>query len=152
VISGKIKTYEEPRKYQSYNFYDNDSHEWGDFGGIGFRQKTPTYSEQPKLIQEAIEIAATLGFIVGARVKRRNGIENLGTITHIHESFTQAWNYSTGELEPIKVTWDNKAGATGGAYDYSIADLELVIPSKLPALFLKKDEFHEGLPNLHQSC
>lgn len=151
MIVGSIKTYEEPVKYKPHQ-YHGDFSEWENYAGFGMRQKTPSYSEQPAIIQEAVEIAASLGFVLGARVKRRNGIENLGTITHIHEFFNQAWNFSTGELEPIKVTWDNKAGNTSGTFDYSIADLELVSSPKPMLALVKKDEFHEGLPYLQQSC
>lgn len=153
MITGKIKKYDEPVKYNSYRggAFGGDYEDWnGMHVGMGgsCRTSAPSYSDQPRILEEAVDVARMLGFTLGARVKRRNGIDNLGTIIHIHQYFQQAWNYTTGELEPFKVQWDTKSATTGGAYDYGIQDIELVEPVKVVETTEKKDDFHEGILHL----
>ncbi len=149
MITGRINPHEEPAKYQTYQGNDDDWNGMGYQTGWQHRPQTPLYAEQPGILKEAVDIAAKLGFTLGARVKRKNGIDNLGTITHIHQWFSQAWNYTNGELEPFKVTWDNRSGQSGGAFDYGIQDLELVEAAKEVVIVNeKKDDFHEGILHL----
>jgi len=153
MITGSIKKYEEPAKYNTYQgMLDGDEGWQYMYQGMSNRYQAPPHAKQAEILQEAVDTARLLGFHVGARVKRRNGIDNLGTIIHIHQFFSQAFNYSTGELEPFKVQWDTKQGTTGGAFDYGIQDLDVVEPEKVVIDLTKKDEFHEGLPHLYQSC
>lgn len=153
MITGKIRLYDEPiRSYQSTTNYRRSQGYDEMYGGM-YQVQTPLFKDQGPILEEAIKTGASMGFILGARVKRRTGTGSTGTIVYVHQSFTQAWNYSTGELEPFKVTWDGVHGGQNGTFDYSIADLELVADSNTPAIFKAlqqqlKEEHDETLLNL----
>ena len=153
MITGSIKTHTEPYRYKPSAATNDDWQDYQGWNQIGFRQPTPSFSDQPRLLEEAVSTAAMMGFVLGARVKRRNGIDNQGTITHIHNTFGLAWNYSTGELEPFKVLWDCKPGTKEFSFDYGIPDLEFVAP---PTPFSPVTHYkgiqNENLSDLHQSC
>lgn len=153
MISGTIRLHEEPvRSYQSN--YRRGQDAYNDMYGSMYQTRTPLYKDQAPILEEAIKVAASMGFILGARVKRKSGNGNAGTITHIHPTFTMAWNYSTGELEPFKVTWDGNHGNNNGTFDYGIQDLVLEDEKQQPLIFQAlqqqlKEEHNETLLNLY---
>lgn len=149
MISGSIKTHKEPEK--AVSSWVADEYDWHTYGGYRQHKSPPKFSDWPKILEDAVVCARQLGFTIGARVKRLNGIGTLGTIIHIHESLSLAWNYSTGELEPLKVQWDIGSGTPGGAFDYGIQDLELIESAPVIDIFTK-ESVHENLSNLHQPC
>jgi len=156
VITGSIKTHDEPVKYKKttphwvseWDQYDLDRH---------------SYHVEPinwKVLDDAlfttINRGTLKGLIHGARV-RRSGLystKGLGTITHIHRTHTLAYNYSKKTLEPFKVTWDNIPGTTvGGTFDYSPEGIETVEENKhLPILLVQtKDNNNENHLHLCES-
>lgn len=152
MISGTIRLHEEPvNSYQSNFRRGQDT--YNDMYGSIYRTNTPLYKDQAPIIEEALKIGQELGFVLGARVKRKSGNGNVGTITHVHSSFSQAWNYSSGELEPFKVTWDGVNGTMNGTFDYGMQDLVLEDEKQQPLIFLAlqqqlKEEQDETLLNL----
>lgn len=149
MISGSIKTHEEPKKITTT--YSSNDDDWHTYGGYSIQRSPPKFSEWSEILEDAVNCAKQIGFIVGARVKRLNGIGTLGTIIHIHDTFSKAWNFSTGELEPFRVQWDTANRTPGGTFDYGIQDLELV--ESAPVInIITKESTHENLSNLHQPC
>ena len=127
MISGSIRTYEEPVKYVA------PAYSFGYMGGDDSYCQAPPYHKQHGVLESALAIGKQLGFIVGAKVKRRSGSQTVGEITNVHTIFSQAWNYTVGELEPYKVKWDN-----GNVFDYGMADL-----------ILEQKETYENVSNLY---
>ena len=143
MITGKITTYKtEPTTYK----YEHQS-SW--YGEETYFNSMPPYYKQADILNECIKDAYQNGFVIGAQVRRKLPIssQNKGTITHIHEVFGMAWNYTTGVLEPIRVQWDDKENLAK-CFDYNPEELILI-----------KNESNQGIiPNvenvsyLHQSC
>ena len=154
MITGSIKTHKEPQKYRNHSSTSSSDSGWNWM----YEQKYEDYSMTGwKLKDEALlkELnAGTLkGLVMGARVQRTSGTPGLGTITHIHRTFTMAFNESTKEIEPFKVVWDKTTPMGGGSFDYCADDIkvadELPPGKRLPALFeLKKDQYTNET-NLH---
>jgi hypothetical protein len=154
MITGKIRLYEEPVKYKSYQGNWSNMHGFGgmyDDEGYWSGNSKLTAEEQETAILLAINSATILGYIQGARVKRRAGFGTLGTIIHIHRSYTMAYNHSSGQIEPFKVAWDAGPHSAGGTYDYCIDDLILLEEAKnLPVLLIpeKKETPNENVLHL----
>ena len=88
-----------------------------------------------EILLKKINKGTLAGLILGARVRRKNGIETLGTITHIHRTYAMAWNYTSKQIEPFKVTWDRINNYGGGSFDYRPEDLVVVpVEKHLPIL------------------
>lgn len=151
MITGSIKTHKEPEKYRA------PAHNKSAWGWM-YEQEYEDYSMTGwKLKDEALlkELnAGTLkGLIMGARVQRTSGTPGVGTITHIHRTFTMAFNKSTKEIEPFKVVWDKTTPMGGGSFDYCADDIktaeELPPGKRLPALFEQKKDFYTNESTLH---
>lgn len=143
MITGKIITYKtEPQVYKYQYQGESDWYEHGHFNSM------PPFHRQGDILKEMLDEAYRDGFVIGARVRRKTPINSLseGTITHIHEAFGMAWNYTTGVLEPIKVQWDTKDNKAS-CFDYSPEELILIKDESTPVI-----TNHETVSNLHQSC
>lgn len=148
MISGSIKIHKEPERVaKSYNniyqyMYDDDyTQDYGNAFGPS------DWKEREKLLQSTIKEGKDRGLIRGATVKRTAEFGDTGTIVHIHETWTMAWNYSSQTVEPFKVTWENNGVShQTGTFDYHPSALILVTESQHEVIE------HETIPDLHQSC
>lgn len=152
MITGSIKTHKEPEKYRApaHNksawdwMYGNDYYD--DYSSTAWKAK------EEALLKE-INAGTLRGLITGARVQRTSGTPGVGTIIHIHRTFTMAYNESTKEIEPFKVVWDKTTPMGGGSFDYCADDIktaeELPPGKKLPALFEQKKDQYTNETNLH---
>lgn len=154
MISGSIKTHKEPEKYRAPT--RNNSWEWmyeNDYDNYGAAFSPAAWKAKDEALLRELNAGTLKGLVVGARVQRVSGTPGLGTITHIHRTFTMAFNSSTKEIEPFKVVWDKTTPHGGGSFDYCADDIktaeELPPGKRLPALFEQKKDFYTNESTLH---
>ena len=155
MITGSIKTHKEPEKYQTPPS-KADNWDWmyeNQYKNYQSDYSTAAWKRKDDLLLKEINTGTLKGLIIGARVQRSSGTPGVGTLTHIHRTYTMAYNESTQEIEPFKVVWDKTTPMGGGSFDYCSDDLKTAEETppgkKLPALFEQKRDIITNENNLH---
>jgi len=153
MITGSIKTHPEPEKYKAPPNKNEHWHWMYEYDDNFLPYSTEGWKIKNECLLKELNAGTLKGLILGARVSRSSGTPGVGTITHIHHTFTMAFNESTKEIEPFKVVWDKTTPHNGGTFDYCADDIkvteELPPGKKLPALFEQKRDPHTNETNLH---
>ena len=130
MIKGKIEKWPEKTSVSrsTYPFYDDDS------GIMGYPQyPSRAAPKSPAAHAEVAREAFMAGFVIGVKVRRKNGSDHIkkdiGVIDDYEDDYNVAYRaYSVNGYEVLKVRWSN-----GTIFHYDPDELELIVddPSTL---------------------
>ena len=134
MISGSIKLYpEEPERTYQYNpNYAPFKRNHSDISPI-------TKEIREIILTQTLKEVAKIGFTVGSKVKRSTNIGPEGVVTNIYSDISKAYNWQSGEIEPLQVCWEQSNGHT---FDYTVEELKLI----------EGETVHENLPAVYETC
>ncbi len=123
MIKGKIEKWPEttPPSRSTYPFYEDDAI-------MGYPQyPSRAAPKSPAALAEVAREAYMAGFVIGVKVRRKNGSDHIkkdiGVIDDYEDDYNVAYRaYSVNGYEVLKVRWSN-----GTIFHYDPDELELIV-------------------------